>query len=376
MVPVKQARAVHLTAEEVALPEKIRCISADDLAALAIGCAIYGTGGGGQTQSAVLFAGRAIRDNGPVRLVSFDELDPEGLVMPLGGIGAPTVSEELLHSRGQAQALVEALERRTGRKVVAIMPTEIGGSNGVEPVAWAAELGLPIVDADGIGRAFPEIQMVSMNVAGLEPTLAAVSDVLGNVVLIDPISAKWTENIARAVTVAVGATALLTIYVYPASVLKPATVLGSISRSLAVGRAILGSPTPIATACELLDATILLAGKIIDIERSTAGGFVTGSVVVAGLGEHAGRMLRIEIQNENLIAFEDGVPVAMAPDLISVIDSHTGHAIATENLRFGQRVTGISWGCDPLWLTDTGLQVAGPRAFGYPFDYSVPEVQA
>ncbi len=376
MVPVKQASERQLIAEEVVQRDKARFIDVGDLDALAIGCAIYGTGGGGQTQSAVLFAGRAIRQNGPVPLVTFDELDPEGLVMPLGGIGAPTVSEELLHSRGQAQALVDALERRTGRKVVGIMPTEIGGSNGVEPVAWAAELGLPIVDADGIGRAFPEIQMVSMNVVGLEPTIAALSDVLGNVVLIDPINAKWTENIARAVTVAVGATALLTVYVYPAPILKPAAVLGSISRSLAVGRSVLESETPIATACDVLGATILLAGKIIDIERSTAGGFVTGSVVVAGLGEYAGRLLRIEIQNENLIAFEDGVAVAMAPDLISVIDSHTGHAIATENLRFGQRVTGISWGCDPLWLTDAGLQVAGPRAFGYPFDYSAPEVQA
>ena len=48
-------------------------------------------------------------------------------------------------------------------------------------------------------------------------------------------------------------------------------------------------------------------------------------------------MLRIEIQNENLAAFEDGRVIACVPDLISLVDE-TGHAVPTELLRFGQRV--------------------------------------
>jgi uncharacterized protein len=57
------------------------------------------------------------------------------------------------------------------------------------------------------------------------------------------------------------------------------------------------------------------------------------------------------------------------PDLISVLDSETAEAIATERVRYGQRVTVIAMPCDPVWRTERGLEAAGPRAFGYDFDY-------
>ena len=54
---------------------------------------------------------------------------------------------------------------------------------------------------------------------------------------------------------------------------------------------------------------------------------------------------------------------------ISVLDSETADAIVTERIRYGQRVTVIAFGCDPIWRTERGIAVAGPRAFGYEFDY-------
>ena len=56
------------------------------------------------------------------------------------------------------------------------MAGEIGGGNGVLPLAIAAELGLPLVDADGMGRAFPEGPQVSMHVAGLSPAPVFLTD--------------------------------------------------------------------------------------------------------------------------------------------------------------------------------------------------------
>ena len=44
-------------------------------------------------------------------------------------------------------------------------------------------------------------------------------------------------------------------------------------------------------------------------------------------------------------------------------------AIHTERLRYGQRVSVIAFPCDPIWRTPRGLALAGPRAFGYDFDY-------
>ena len=118
-----------------------------------------------------------------------------------------------------------------------------------------------------------------------------------------------------------------------------------------------------------LDAAILITGKIVDVERRTEGGFVRGSVTVAGTGADRGRLQRIELQNENLLVLEDGEVIASVPDLITILDAETGHAISTEMLRFGQRVSVLAWACDPLWRTDRGLELAGPRAFGYDLPY-------
>jgi DUF917 family protein len=38
-------------------------------------------------------------------------------------------------------------------------------------------------------------------------------------------------------------------------------------------------------------------------------------------------------------------------------------------VRYGQRVTVIAFACDPIWRTPRGIEVVGPRAFGYDFDY-------
>ena len=79
------------------------------------------------------------------------------------------------------------------------------------------------------------------------------------------------------------------------------------------------------------------------------------------------------MQNENLVALEQGTVRASVPDLISVLDSETADAIPTERLKYGQRVTVIAMACDPIWRTPPGLQMAGPRAFGYDFDYAPVE---
>ena len=87
--------------------------------------------------------------------------------MSCGFLGAPTVTIEKLSSGDEGQYLREEVERLWGKPVAALMCAEIGGSNGMAPLTWAARMGLPVLDADGMGRAFPEVQMVTMELAGI-----------------------------------------------------------------------------------------------------------------------------------------------------------------------------------------------------------------
>ncbi|MFD1536750.1 DUF917 domain-containing protein [Nonomuraea guangzhouensis] len=344
-------------------------IDISDIPALARGCAVLGTGGGGDVRTGSLAAIRAIQTYGPVPLVELAELPGDALVVPLSGIGAPTVSHEMIHSEDEAKRIAEEIERIFGRPPAAVMSSEIGGSNGVAPVAWAAQLGLPLLDADAMGRAFPEVQMVSMYVAGLPADLVVMSDVVGNVVTIRPVDGLWSERLARAVCVAAGSTALMADYVLTAAQARGAVIEGTVTRALAIGRATEGAAEPLRALTERLGAARLITGKLTDVERRTTGGFVRGTATIEGTGDDRGRTLTLELQNENLVAVENGRPRAMVPDLITVVDTETAAAVQTEGLRYGQRVTVLAWPCDPLWRTPKGLETAGPRAFGYDLEY-------
>ena len=63
------------------------------------------------------------------------------------------------------------------------MPMEAGGVNSMLPIAAAARLGLPLVDCDGMGRAFPELQMVTFTIGGVSATPMALTDEKGNSVI-------------------------------------------------------------------------------------------------------------------------------------------------------------------------------------------------
>jgi uncharacterized protein len=340
------------------------------LRALSRGSAILGAGGGGDAHVTLLQALQATEDFGPVTLVDLDELPDDALIMPCAGIGATTVILEKFENGDEGARLLDYLQFMTGRQVTALMAIEIGGGNALLPITWAARIGLPVVDGDGIGRAFPEIPQVTMHLAGIPASPAVLTDERGNLAVFRTISGDWMERLGRAAAVEFGGSASSAIFSLTAAQARGATVRNSVSKAIGIGEAIAGATgNPVAALITKMDAFQLVNGKVLDVERHTTSGFVRGSVVIEGLGEDAGRLVRLELQNENLVAMERGHVLASVPDLITVLDAETADAISTEVLRYGQRVTVIAFACDPVWRTERGLSVAGPRAFGYEFDY-------
>ncbi len=340
------------------------------LPALARGCAVLGAGGGGDLHLGLLMARQAIQDHQPARLVALDELPDDGLVMVMGAIGTPIVVSEKMENGQEGARLRERVEQLWGRQVVALMGAEIGGWNGMLPVTWGARMGLPVLDADGTGRAFPEVQMTTMHLAGVPAGPAVLTDERGNLVELRTVSALWMERLARAAAVELGGCASMAMYNLSVGQARGAVVRGSVSLAMRIGRAIERAPgDPVEALVQELRAFRLIGGKVLDVERRVSRGFVRGSVVLEGLGDDAGRLVRLEIQNENLVALERGDVLASVPDNISVVDSSTADAISTEQIRYGQRVTVLAFPSAPIWRSRQGIDTVGPRAFGYDFDY-------
>jgi hypothetical protein len=342
-------------------------LGAGDLEDYAQGCAILGSGGGGDVDVSVLQARAAIDATGPAVVVDLADLDDDALVMPIATWGAPTVGIEKFGSGREAATLSGAIARRFGRPIAAVMAGEIGGSNGVYPVAVAAELGVPLVDADGMGRAFPEGPQVSMHVAGLSPTPAFLVDEYDNLVELAPSDGDWFERLGRAVTVAFGGSATSADYMMTAGVARSATVRGSVTLARALGGAVRAGGVD--AVLEAGNGVRLVTGKVVDLQRRTTGGFARGEVTLAGTGPDTGRTVIVHVQNENLLAIEDERALAVVPDLIVLLDEASGMAVPTERVRFGQRLTAIGLPCAPVWRTAAGLALAGPEAFDFPHAY-------
>jgi len=354
-------------------------IALEDLEALARGAAFLGTGGGGDPYVGRLLAEQAIRQHGMPEIIEPEDVPDDALVLTAAMMGAPTVLVEKIASGEDIVLSVRKIEERLDRKADFIAPIEIGGCNSMIPIVAAARMGLPLVNADGMGRAFPELQMVTHNVYGVSATPCSVVDEHLNAVVIDAVDAKQCENIARVVTVELGLSVLFSSYPMTGADLKRTAVKKTLTMALEIGRAIeagrrdrdpLGALLQVLRKSEFYNrCKVLFSGKVTDLLRETTGGFSIGKCVVTSLND-PGDSCEVTFQNEHLIALKNGEPLAMVPDLICFIDSETAEPITTEGLRYGQRVHVVGTSAPAVMRTPEALDVFGPRCFGIERDFT------
>ena len=180
----------------------MRKIGIKEIEDIALGAALLGSGGGGDPYVGKLVAMGAIQECGPVTLLDPQEVPDDALIVPIAMMGAPTVLIEKGTGGKEYQTLYDTVSQFFGKPVYAFMPMEAGGVNSMLPIAAAARLQIPMVDVDGMGRAFPELQMVTFTIGGISATPMALTDEKGNNVIFRTITNKWTEELARAVTMA------------------------------------------------------------------------------------------------------------------------------------------------------------------------------
>jgi uncharacterized protein len=351
----------------------MRQITAGQLDDIARGAAVLGTGGGGDPYIGKLMAQQAIRKNGPVTLLDPSEIDDDALVIPSAMMGAPTVMLEKTPRGDEIVTAFKAIQAYLGRTATATMSCEAGGLNSTTPFVVAAELGIPLVDADMMGRAYPELQMCTPSMYGITATPMAIADEKGNSAIFSTISNKWTETFARTITVDMGCSAMIALYPMSGEQVKRTCVLRSLTFIETIGRTLREAHAahidPIEAVRNVTSGYIIWRGKVADVARRTETGFARGDASIAGVDEYEGKTLKISFQNEFLIAQTDDDVLVTTPDLITILDAETGEAITTESLRYGFRVAVLAMPCDPRWREPAGMKLVGPDYFGYKATY-------
>jgi len=344
-------------------------ITIEDLEYIALGSTILGTGGGGDPYVGKLLAKNALKKYGEVSLIKSEELADDALVVPIAAFGAPMILVEKLFSGNEFYSAFDMMENYLGRKIDAIMPAESGGLNGVIPFAVAAKKQIPIVDADGMGRAFPRLEMVTFTLHGISVSPITQADEKGNKNVYHTIDNFWGETLVGATTIQMGGSCAIACYPMSGAQVKKAAVHGIVSYAQLLGETILNAKkngnNPITSLIEKAEAIRLFSGKISNISIKTEGRWNKGLCEIMGLGEDSGSALELDFQNEFLMAKKDGIPVAITPDLIVLIDAENAHPITAESIQYGTRVIVLGMKADKQWRTPAGIELGGPDKFGY-----------
>lgn len=348
-------------------------LTVEDLVDVGRGAAFLGTGGGGDPYVGRMLASSAIRDFGMPEIIQPEDLADDAFVCTVAMLGAPTVLIEKAACGDDVDLVITRMEKYTGRKIEAILPVEIGGVNSMLPIMAAARSGLPLINADGMGRAFPEIQMVSFNIHGVSCTPVVICDDHLNTLVVETGNAKRAEDLVRVASIEMGCSVIMSSYGMTGADVKRTAVIGTMTLALEIGRAIArGRHTgnPVDELINFLRSTdyyhsskVLFDGKVTDLRRETTGGFAIGHCLMDAL-DGSGRKMQVTFRNEHLAAREDGKLRCVVPDLICMVDSETAEPIPVEALKYGQRLKVLGVSAPPILRSPKALAVVGPQAFG------------
>ena len=117
------------------------------------------------------------------------------------------------------------------------MSIEAGGMNSIRPIYVGARLGIPVVDGDGMGRAFPEIQQTVLTayVSTPAPSLCRRAR--------QPPFDEYHQqqmggDFARSCVMHMGATCVIALYSATVRQLKQAAIHGTITLAEEIGKTV------------------------------------------------------------------------------------------------------------------------------------------
>jgi hypothetical protein len=331
-----------------------RLLGKQELEDICWGSAILGAGGGGSPHDGLNLLKQIKKE-----IVVYDVKDlPENAnAVVVAGIGSPKIMIEKGFGP-EAVFAYEAIKNVTaigGIDLAYLMPGEIGGLNSVTPLYVASQKGIPVVDADGNGRAVPELSTGLYPVYHIPTSPLVVANKAGDVIvayLKDPLDTATAETIARTAAVSFGMLAAFATWIVNMATIKKYLVPNSISRSEEIGRAIRKSK---ASRIDVVTEVIRTAGgmevfrgKINRIETKTVEGFDFARTIIEGIVNYRGKTFNIDSKNENMIGWQDGKAIIMVPDLISMMTTE-GEPLTNADTKEGMEIAVIGIPAPEPW---------------------------
>jgi len=355
----------------------LRILTEKDVEHLIIGAAILGTGGGGNPEEGLDLLKKDIKEGRRLAIVSLDEVPNDALIVCpyfCGSIAPSKKKGKTVVFKDPMAVAFEKMEKHLGKKVFATIAVELGGMNTAIPLHVASMMKLPLLDGDYLGRSAPELLHSSANIFGV-PLLPSVAvSESGNIVVIERYADLYEyEDMVRSLSVVAGGFVAVIDTPIDGSVAKKVIIKDTVSKCIEVGKTLkeanMTGQDPIVKLVKRLNGVLLFKGLVKNYGWEDKEGFLYGEATYEGIGKWKGHELKIWIKNENIVAWKDGKVVATAPDLICVVNEN-GYAITNAELKEGMKAVVIGARAPEVWLTPKGIELFGPKHFGFSFDYT------
>ena len=387
-----QSQPLHAAEPAQARPVKVRTLSEQEMVDMMVGSGIQATRAT-NSEAMIRQVREAIAKGRKFTMVDTESVGDDWVVAMPGAVGGGGPWEFVLDDVRKANLpeiadpslkAMEVLGKYSGRKIDAIIRVESAEAT-LRAFMVASSLGVPVVDSCLSGRARPEAQQSipdAMNINRVGRS-AAVSR-WGDVLVFDHVaSQKRREHLMRALAVGSGGVITVASARYSGAEIRSATLRGSISQAILWGRTVREAreqgKDPIAALNKVAGGYRLFQGVVTKAEMKGDKGFTYWDVEMKGNGPYSGHSYKIYVKNENIVTWLDGKPDAMSPDFISNLDPKTGAAISGGSelggYEVGREVVMVGIPSSPMWRVPRGIELMGPRHFGFDFDFVPIEEQ-
>ena len=357
----------------------MRELTKEELYDILYGCAVLGTGGGGTLEEGEELLNEALSNGKRFVLADFDEVDPEMLIgtpYMCGAISPPT--EEDIAKFGafpkpeKSPFLVafEAAEEALGKPIPGVISTELGAMNTMSAFYTAAMNDRIILDGDPAGRSVPALQHSTYYLDGIPMyPLGASTDWGESVIVSFLLDDMRGEDLLRAIAAASMNSVSIVDHISSAEEIGKSVIRGAISRAEKIGHAFREA---LADGGDLSDAVVgaaggkkIFTGKMRENTYDTVDGYTVGDMYITGEGEWEGHELHIWYQNENIMSWLDGEVYVTVPELVVVINLSEKTPQMNPYAKEGDEVAVLCLPADKPWMTKRGLEVFGPKSFGF-----------
>ncbi len=340
-----------------------RILYKKDIEEVLWGATFLGAGGGGSLQFGLSMLEKLVKDGVDIQLelVSVDEIEENDYVAMVAGLGSPVALLEGSFGPDAVYAF-KAFQKAfaaEGKQVKYLYSGEMGGFNSFVPMMVSIlsdedpKKRIPFVDADGNGRAVPELNTSLGSARGYPPYPIGLGNAQGDMVIAYPTSDKAAETIARQLCMAYGMKIGFSTWGLSREELRNNAHIGCITYAQEVGKAILAAKDSGKIADELKKAMELrevCVGTVEKIDLKAEGGFDFGITTILA---DDGKTYYIDFKNENLLVRGDASEAFITvPDLICLLDADKCYPLTNADVKEGMRVFVCLSPAHPFWWAD------------------------